>query len=421
MALQTEQKRRKQAPKMVEGRDEENNRNRSVKSKRRSKRHQPSAHHQFRRYAYSAITATFFFVTLREIGFVDNIAASLKEKQSDFALRRNTVTRSTHTNLASAAATMAATSMSMGQQMSSNNIISSSSSMEFSNSQLARAEIMDRAKMQDSSIVVGSRPIIYTFFEWIPPRNRGTSMSDAADKTLLLEWKTAWKTAGWHPIVLTLDDAKQHPDYAAFNEKMTKIPMLGVDGGGGTVMYNQLCYLRWLAVAAKGGGFMADYDVFPISKARKTLEVPYDGKFAVYCQIKHSKNAGIPCLMSGSGDEWTRMAHAVLENGEKNANTETMWSDMLSLIDLRNSGAYSIHDSVLEGQDVLLRREWSESDCDVTANKHAVHFSHESLKLGYLPSGQSAEDRPAIISQFLEVWGKACGEREKEKATIGSQ
>jgi hypothetical protein len=312
-------------------------------------------------------------------------------------------------SLAAAAANMAATSMSLSQR-AANNINSIGGSIGGSSgSTMTRGDMMDHVLQVDNSITPGSRPIMYTFFEWIPPRSRGTSMSDGADKALITEWKAAWKAAGWHPMVLTLQDAKKHPQYNDYAPKLNKIPMLGVDGLGGTVIYNQLCFLRWLAVAAAGGGYLCDYDVFPVSNAPPQLAPPHSGNFTVYCRIKYSKRAGIPCFMSGATDEWTRMAYALLANGEKNAGTETMWSDMLALIDMRNDNAYATYDAVLEGQDVLLKRGWTESDCKLTAEKEAIHFSHEALKLGYLPPGESAEDRPEIIRRFLAQWRQVCG------------
>mmetsp|Transcript_23652 Transcript_23652/g.55081 ORF Transcript_23652/g.55081 Transcript_23652/m.55081 type:complete len:170 (-) Transcript_23652:245-754(-) len=166
-------------------------------------------------------------------------------------------------------------------------------------------------------------------------------------------------------------------------------------------------------MAAVGGGFMCDYDVFPVSRAPNTLDPPYDGNFTVYCKIKFSENAGIPCLMSGRHEEWTRMAYALLDNGMKNAKSgESMWSDMLALIDMRNDDAYTIHDAVLEGQEVLLDHGWTPKDCNITAHKKAIHFSHESMKLGYLNPGETAEDRPDIIRRFLMHWKQACGDSE---------
>ena len=152
-----------------------------------------------------------------------------------------------------------------------------------------------------------------------------------------------------------------------------------------------LSFLRWLAVAAAGGGFMSDYDVFPISLAPAMQEPPFGGNFTVYSKIKNSQGAGIPCLMSGSKQEWTRMAFAILENGLKHSKTDNMWSDMLAIIDMRTEQAYQLRDIVAEGQDILLKHGWAEHDCASTLRKKAIHFSHEALRKGYIRPGETAE------------------------------
>lgn len=461
---------------------------------RRSSSSNSDTHERARRYIYSAISATFFFVLFREIGWIDQMQNALAESSLHQYLPSNkyknnhrkndnmhTINAGSVPSLASAAANMAATSMRLGNALDGVGITThgslttttttGSTSMNgasgpmmnaagqlLGNSKnfLSKKEMMDYVKLVDDTIVPNSRPIMYTFFEWIPPRSRGTSMSDIADKALITEWKAAWKAAGWHPIVLTLDDAKKHVDYEDYAPKLSKIPMLGVagvgHGGGGTVVYNQLCFFRWLAVAAAGGGFMSDYDVFPISRAPEvktpppedesattttaettgstTLQVlPENGNFTVYCRIQNSRTAGIPCLMSGRAEEWTRMAYALLENGIRNTNandnnnnnaaeSETMWSDMLALIDMRNENKYQVHDAVLEGHKVLLERDWTVADCDLTETKEAVHFSHEALKLGYLPPGETAENRPDIIRRFLSKWKELCGNQMEKKQTV---
>lgn len=419
------------------------NERKSPNSRRRTSALSTDVHERYRRYLYSAISATFFFVLFRELGWIDHMQTTIEESQrlrqqqqqqrQQHHLQNGGMSSgaSIH-SLASAAANMAATSMQLGnletgQGGASSGYGGTSTDQLLGNSQNygSRNDMMEFVKQKDNSIVLGSRPIMYTFFEWIPPRNRGTSMSDGADKALIAEWKAAWKAAGWHPIVLTLEDSKKHPNYVDYAPKLSQIPMLGVDGVGGTIMYNQLCFLRWLAVAAAGGGFMSDYDVFPISSApqmqqqqKNPLDPPYDGNFTVYCRIKHSKRAGIPCLMSGRADEWTRMAYALLDNGVKNAGTETMWSDMLALIDMRNDHAYNVFDAVLEGQEVLLKRDWTVADCNTTATKQAIHFSHEALKLGYLPPGETAEDRPTIVHRFLTTWRQLCASQLEEQEIV---
>lgn len=178
------------------------------------------------------------------------------------------------------------------------------------------------------------RPIMHTFFHPVPNEISGTQMSDKANDDLIAAWKEAWRNAGYDPVVLGLDDAKRHPLYDSYVQKLQTVPMMGKGGKGLNILYNQLCFLRWLAMAAAGGGFMCDYDVFPLEPHQPQDEVrqgygdptsllPYGGQFTGY-------ESGIPSYMSGTADEWTRMAGTVLANALLRTD-ETLVSDMLAL------------------------------------------------------------------------------------------
>jgi len=96
---------------------------------------------------------------------------------------------------------------------------------------------------------------MHTFFHEVPT---GASQ-DTNLKTLDL-WREAWSEAGWEPKILTLQDAKRHPRFAHYEKKLyEQVRILH-----NPVEYNRMCFLRWLAMAAAGGGFMSDYDVLPL-------------------------------------------------------------------------------------------------------------------------------------------------------------
>merc|ERR1719330_2322865 len=100
---------------------------------------------------------------------------------------------------------------------------------------------------------------------------------------------------------------------------------MGINLAGLNTVYNQFCYYRWLAMATVGGGFMSDYDVFPLNTSPDDFK---DGTFSIYEATQHdSNNGGIPCLMSGSGAEWERMAFNVVQNGVEHLDQD-FWSDM---------------------------------------------------------------------------------------------
>mmetsp|Transcript_21931 Transcript_21931/g.32389 ORF Transcript_21931/g.32389 Transcript_21931/m.32389 type:complete len:360 (-) Transcript_21931:1018-2097(-) len=288
----------------------------------------------------------------------------------------------------------------MGKTNTRDHVIDAVMADSSSNIYLQKSELMERLTKRDDSIDHGTRPIMYTFFEWIHPRERELGIPDEASESFINEWKAAWKAAGWEPIVLTLENAKKHPQFDEFHSRVAALPMPKVNGIPSAL--TQLTYLRWLAVASVGGGFMCDYDVFPLSQAPKTSELPYQGKFSVYCKLYNPTNTGVPCLMSGDANEWTRVAMALLENGEANADVRKGWTDMLAMIDLRLSGTYTLYDRVFQGQEMPTPIA-SEDGCIQLEAKNAIRFP-----LSRFPPKAALKDRPAMIRHFLSSWGNIC-------------
>ena len=137
------------------------------------------------------------------------------------------------------------------------------------------------------------RPVMHAFFHPVD------GMAEAEEKVLEL-WKEEWENARFDTVVLTLDDAKKHPDFTEVEEIM--IPSLHGSRG-----YNALRFYRWFAMAASGGGWMSDYDIFPTNfPLNAGTELPNGGKFISF-------QSHVPSLMPGTSEEWNRVSKLIID------------------------------------------------------------------------------------------------------------
>lgn len=194
--------------------------------------------------------------------------------------------------------------------------------------------------------------------------------------------------------------------------------MEGQDGQGENRAFYELCFLRWLAMSAVGGGYLSDFDVLPLGYGTGSLStppvpgMPNMGKFTVYSIVPESEtNSGIPSFMSGTSDEWTRMSLEILTSAiEMVKEGEKHVTDMLSMIRLGLSGdKYIVQDKTIDADKVLLGKDWSVKDCPITENKYAVHFSKNAIRLGDSSNFKvDAADRAGLISLWFDQWKNSC-------------
>lgn len=238
------------------------------------------------------------------------------------------------------------------------------------------------------------RPIMYTFYEAIEGTNKGTGMSDEADQKLIQVWKEEWTRHGWDPRVIGLETAQQHPDYTRLNAML---------GSSQMKVYDRYCFLRYLAMNVVSGGWMSDYDTFPLHPFDSLL--PNEGRLTVH---EYSKNGGVPDLVSGSAQEFHRIAHLLVENA--NAHSEAFWSDMLALHDMyvTSGGSIYVRDRhVMPGQ-VITRQTKADKVCKRTDGKYAVHFSHYAMEFGGNKQGTGPEQRAEVAQTWLKEWRATC-------------
>ena len=132
------------------------------------------------------------------------------------------------------------------------------------------------------------RCVVYTYFE-----DQGMG-----DEPALEVWRDVWAKAGWDPVVLSQKDAERHPRYDEMVRRFSEYPTVNVPG------YELACYLRYLAMAVVGGGFMTDYDVINVNvPPPPTCDwLPNDGAFTTHEKF-------VPSVASGTAAEFDRVVN----------------------------------------------------------------------------------------------------------------
>ena len=238
------------------------------------------------------------------------------------------------------------------------------------------------------------KPIMYTFHTPIAGKKE-TGMTDESDQTLLQAWGEEWTRHGWEPRVIGIETAQQHPDFLRLNFMLDKV--------GEMKLYERYCFLRYLAMAVVSGGWMSDYDTFPLHHFDATL--PSHGRLTIH---EYSRNGGVPDLVSGSEEEFTRIANLLIENAVERKD-QPHWSDMFALHDLYIGSGGSIYNRpspthVVPGQ-VVTKQKRAARICNRTNGKYAIHFSHYAMEFGV---GAGPERRAEIAQAWLKGWREMC-------------
>lgn len=253
---------------------------------------------------------------------------------------------------------------------------------------------------------------IYTYFETIP--NQTFKLQEAAVDTLKL-WEKVWSIQGWHPVILTVQDAKRHQNYSYFRDRFSSFPTINAKE------YELACFMRHVAMATVGGGFLSDYDVLPLYIPRCVKPLS-SGKYTVI-------DRHIPSLVSASGQEYTRIAGLMAEFKWKdhpnlfNQSGRQHVSDMLVMKKLTEDKMAMSYSLVLDAKYIVL----GDLSCNelvkdgtvsggLPSRPWAVHFSHQTLSKvrkdyhfpGWLRSklNQNVEEKRALF--MSEVYNVYC-------------
>ena len=114
------------------------------------------------------------------------------------------------------------------------------------------------------------RCVVYTFY----PKGL-----DARDALVAGVWRKSWKDAGWKPVVLDERHAALHPRY-----ERLRAAYLGIPSDSVSAEEKTSSYVRHLALAAVGGGWLTEPDVFNVNlpPPPKCDWLPNGGEFTVH-------------------------------------------------------------------------------------------------------------------------------------------
>jgi len=237
-------------------------------------------------------------------------------------------------------------------------------------------------------------PVMHTFFHSFE------RPQDKPEEEVLALWKREWTNAGFDAKVLTMEDAKRHPDF-----EMVKNIMEPIHGENG---YDALCFYRWLAMAASGGGWMSDHDTFPATfPMNEAIDLPNDGQFTTF-------QDHIPALMSGTAEQWDLMIKLLMM-------VNVTKSDMYAF----EAVIHTYPQSVIVDRGSFVQHGFAYDsphhvNCKKMANSGVVHLSHSSTKRavkdGLYPTMQYIHEgnphgfwtRAYAYRAFLENWKNQC-------------
>jgi hypothetical protein len=233
------------------------------------------------------------------------------------------------------------------------------------------------ARMREQLEQAHGRCVVYTYFE-----DQGMGDGPAVDV-----WREVWSKAGWDPKVLTQNDAAKHPRYNEMVDRFMTYPTSNPAG------YELACYLRYLAMAEAGGGFMTDYDVVNVNvpPPPQCDWLPNDGAFTTHENF-------VPSLATGSAAEFERVAgefyDADVQDVLAATNSGNQVSDMILDLYLYKQDKIRVGSSLVGAEHV------QESPCDDrgVARPLLFHFSHSAME----QLGQTLSDRPGTMRTWAD-------------------
>lgn len=169
--------------------------------------------------------------------------------------------------------------------------------------------------------VTSDRCVVYTYYA---PLKGAAHHSWAPDA--IHQWRRSWSGAGWKPRVLTPAHARAHPEHDALEAFVKTLPTPNARD------YESACFLRHLAVAVVGGGYLSDYDVVNVNLPPPPHcdWLPNDGELTTH------EGTGIPSIVSGDAKAFETFVRRVMAIDVREVmravNTPGLVSDMVVTI-----------------------------------------------------------------------------------------
>ena len=227
-----------------------------------------------------------------------------------------------------------------------------------------------------------ARRVIHTFHDW---DYEDPSAPHAVAETIS-SWKYNWRRAGWHPRTLQHFECQ----HSLLYEEMMDALSLALRHGN---KKEAACYLRYVAMAAIGGGWLSDSDTVPTHLV-PGQDLPNNGIFTVY--------HGNLSLMSGTQEEFERVSRLLIKrmNSKQQVINTPDCSDRLIFRDMIAQG------EILSAERVIPAHFWQDhvSCKSMTDPDHfAVQFSKAAIEmLGYY-----VDARGPLMNRTMDRW-RAC-------------
>ena len=258
--------------------------------------------------------------------------------------------------------------------------------------------------LSSAAVSMAESPVVYTFFDDLDnvyDQRRGGKTTSSEDHEILDAWTYSWKSMGFNPKVLTLNDAKRHPDYERFSNLLDEKVALGSN-----TAHDKVCYLRWLAVAASGGGILTDYDTIPLRPPQPD-DFIMPKKFTFY-------QSYVPSFMKGTPQQWANVANIILDEAVQPERRDmSIYSDMMALSDAstnpRLQGEIIEHRPrrIMDAKDLLEKDsdQYPMRECHRLYRLRAVHF-HQISGTIKSPIVDNLLEKPIYKSQRATLMAK---------------